>query len=102
MADLALRGIKAELFLAGLTKAKLAKKLLALFDAKEPKWNKKQEKWNYFQNTSAQIEAYDRIKAVVEPEPPKPLVQQFFGINFDQPVSKEQFIERQRERWKDG
>ncbi len=40
--------------------------------AKEPRWNQKHERWDLFENPTAQIAAYDRLKDIIEPEVPKP------------------------------
>jgi len=85
-----LQGMKAALWRQGMAVDRMAGKLVQLFDAKEPKWNAGTERWNYFENTGAQIAAFDRIKAVLEPEPPKKLeVDVLIGVKRDETRDKE-------------
>ncbi|MCI0725028.1 MAG: terminase small subunit [Acidobacteria bacterium] len=57
--------------LLGVTKLLLVQTLLRHLRAKEPRWNAKKEKWDLFENVTAQRDAYDRLKAILEPEEPK-------------------------------
>lgn len=58
--------------LLGLTKMVLAQTLRRALFAKEPKWNQKTESWDLFEDSATQLAAYDRLKAIIEPEVPKP------------------------------
>jgi hypothetical protein len=55
----------------GLTKLVLIKTLAKHLQAKTPKWNAKTERWDLFEDTLAQREAYDRLKTIIEPEEPR-------------------------------
>lgn len=73
MAQRVLGGLKAALWRKGVAVDRMADKLVQLFDAKAPKWNADTKTWDTFENTDAQVAAYDRIKAVLEPAPPQRL-----------------------------
>ncbi len=84
MADRVLNGLQAALWRQGMHVDRMAAKLVKLFDAREPKWNAGEKRWDYFENTTAQFNAYDRIKAVLEPAPPEKLeVDVLFGVKRD-------------------
>lgn len=90
MARRCLEGLKAALWRKGMAVDRMADKLVSLFDAEEPRWNVKAKKWDYFQNTGAQLAAFDRIKTVLEPEPPKKLeVDVLIGVKRDESRDKE-------------
>lgn len=57
--------------LVGIDKLGLVMLLKRHLCAKEPKWNPGTEKWDLFENTSAQLAAYDRLKEILEPFVPK-------------------------------
>jgi len=90
MADRVLNGIKGALWRKGMAVDRMADKLIQLFDCEEPKWNMRGKKWDYFQNTGAQLAAFDRIKTVLEPAPPEKLqVDVLIGVKRDQARDKE-------------
>lgn len=57
--------------MVGVTKLRLVIKLTKMLDAKTPRWNQSSEKWDYFDDAKTQLEAYDRFKELIEPEPPR-------------------------------
>jgi hypothetical protein len=82
----------------GIDKLGLVTTLLRNLQATEPKWNSKTEKWDHFQNPTAQLAAYDRLKAILEPTPPKP---KFSNVKVGVAVSakaatQEAFMERNK------
>lgn len=90
MAARVLEGMKAALWRKGMAVDRMADKLVTLFDAKMPKWNAAKEKWDTFEDAGTQLQAYDRIKTVLEPEPPKKLeIDVLVGVRRDETRSRE-------------
>lgn len=57
--------------LLGIDKLALIRCLQRSLIAKEPRWNSKAERWDLFENNAAQLNAYDRLKEILEPIVPK-------------------------------
>lgn len=85
MAAHVLDGIKAALWRKGMAVDRMADKLVTLFDAKMPKWNSFSNQWDTFEDAGTQLRAYDRIKTILEPEPPKKLeIDVLVGVKRDE------------------
>jgi hypothetical protein len=84
----------------GLTKLLLVQTLSKHLKAKIPKWNAKLERWDLFDDTLTQREAYDRLKAIIEPEEPRPVFGEIkVGVAISSEVStQEAWLERNKGR----